>query len=434
PGDTVTYTVVYGLPGAGPLTGITITDTLPANTSYVSGSGVPPPDAGWGPDPGPPVRLRWSLPGGPTAGGAAREVRFSVSVDWGNEPFDPGSGFQGATEGSRLANVATVDYGGAGCAPDAWSSGQASAVVRRYLMWLIGDQDLLMTSRIGMPDDEIIYETFVRNESFTKTWWNVRVWDTVPATLGVWGGQYGFDDPCMGWTMTPTGCAAASPGWYSSSPGKDVLTWKIDLPPRATMTLRWKARVAGSAVNGDTALNLVSVMAEGQLGLNGSGSARAPRSFVHLAPIMLRTTYFSYVGHSAHVGCTGDFLINFYPLNKATDFEFRKIEYNNVPYALTGGVSASINTFVGTCVAGFPESMGGNPGCKVERIPAQYYRACSVVIEPYTYAYKLTSNAPVIWMYMWANGWSSGDSITYLPSTTLSFSGWTLYTWRRGLS
>jgi len=434
PGDTVTYTIFYGRPGAAALSGVTVFDTLPLDTTYIAGSGVPAPDPGWDPDIGPPLRLRWALPGTGTAGGATQEVRFSVSVDWGNEPYDPGSGYQAAVEGVRLGNRANVEYLGASCAARTHTSGEVGPTVRRYLMWIIGDQDLLFAGRVGMPDDEVVYEMFVSNESASRTWWDVTFWDTVPSELTVWGDSLGFDDPCVGWTMTPTACAAASPGWYAPGPGTSVLTWTIDLPPRATMSIRWKGRVGANAQDGSTALNIMAMMAKGRQGVGGSGSARAPRAFVHLAPIVLRTTYFSYVGHSASTGCSGDFIINFYPLNKSTDFEFRKLEYNNVPYATVGGVSASINTFVGSCVAGFAESLLGSPGCKVERVPAQYYRECGWVAEPYTYAYKLTSNAPVIWMYMWANGWNSGDCITFLPSTTLSFAGWTLYTWRRGLS
>ena len=60
PGDTVQFTVFYGRPGAGSLTSITITDTLPPYTHYVVGSATPPPDVGFDPDWGPPPRLQWS--------------------------------------------------------------------------------------------------------------------------------------------------------------------------------------------------------------------------------------------------------------------------------------------------------------------------------------------------------------------------------------
>ena len=58
----------------------------------------------------------------------------------------------------------------------------------------------------------------------------VHIWDTVPAELDAWGPNLGFDDPCAGWTMTPTGCAAATPGRVVGG-GRTVLTWTLDMPP-----------------------------------------------------------------------------------------------------------------------------------------------------------------------------------------------------------
>lgn len=436
PGDTVSYTVTYGRPGAAS-TGVVVTDTLPADTHYLAGSGIPAPDAGWDPDPGPPVRLRWTLPGGVTTGGATAEVRFQATVDWGNgEAFEPGSGNQGAIEGARLDNTATAEFAGSGCASATKVSPPVGAVVRRYLMWKVADQDMLFAPRLGMPDDEIIYSIFMRNESPSKTWWNISVWDTVPQELDVWSGSAGLFDACAGsWTMTPAGgCAVGAPGWLAS-PARTLLTWKVDLPPGMTVELQWKAlvRVAGITA-GMTAISKVSVQelgAPGQAG--GTGSARAPRTFVHLAPIVLRTVYFSYVGQADQsTSCGGapfgGLMINFYPLNKAANFELRKLFYDGVAFAATGGKSASITALQGTCAGGYTD--GGTPGCGPERAPSQYWWPPPCPATPNAALYKLTANVPVLWMLMPETG-AGGDAFTYLPATTLTHAGYTLYSYRR---
>ncbi|MEK7764601.1 MAG: hypothetical protein AAB368_00050, partial [bacterium] len=56
PGDTVSFTIFYGRPGAAAtLSGIDIIDSLPPYMHYVGGSAIPPPVAGWDPAPGPPL-------------------------------------------------------------------------------------------------------------------------------------------------------------------------------------------------------------------------------------------------------------------------------------------------------------------------------------------------------------------------------------------
>jgi len=239
PGDTVRYTIYYGRPGAA-LAGVVVMDSMPPDTHYVVGSGAPTPDPLWDPDPGPPARLRWTLPGGAVAGGPTSSISFSLTPDWGNgEVFEPGSGDQGAVEASRIANTANVEFVGSGCPSPTMTSNVADLSVRRYTMWMVSDQDILFAPRVGYPDDEVVYTIYVHNPA-TKTWWNVSVWDTVPAQLDVWAPGYGFDDPCTGWTMTPSGCAAALPGKLTTG-GTTIITWKLDMPPGFTLEMRWKA-------------------------------------------------------------------------------------------------------------------------------------------------------------------------------------------------
>jgi len=244
PGDTINYTITYGMPGTAVISEVIVFDTRPDYTHYITGSGSPAEpaiDAN---------RLQWTLPGAdPIAtGGATREMSFSLTVDWGNDPFDFGSGLfdQAAPENERLANQAQVFWSNAPAGCNTVVTPAAETVVRRFMFWKVADNDILFSSSLGQPPDEIIYEIFIRNISPTKTWWNVNVWDTVPATeLDVWCPGCGLYDPCVGWTMTPSGCAAASPGKLLTGAKSDVtlLTWKLDLPPGATLTLRWKAQV-----------------------------------------------------------------------------------------------------------------------------------------------------------------------------------------------
>jgi uncharacterized repeat protein (TIGR01451 family) len=71
PGQQLTYTLCYSNAGQQPATGVVITDTIPANTTYVPGSATPSPSSG--PDP-----LIWDI--GTLAGGASGCVTFAVQI------------------------------------------------------------------------------------------------------------------------------------------------------------------------------------------------------------------------------------------------------------------------------------------------------------------------------------------------------------------
>jgi uncharacterized repeat protein (TIGR01451 family) len=447
PGDTVTYTIYYGRQGTS-LNSIEIFDTIPPYTHYVIGSGAPAPDAAWGtPNIGPPQTLKWTVPGPlPVAGGPTGMVTFSVTLDWGNgESFEPGSGDVGAPEGPGLNNSASAIYDGLGCGQKAWGA-SVGLTVRRYLFWKLGDNDVVFAGRVGQPDDEIVYSIFVKNVSATKTWWSVHIWDTVPPELNVWppDAGYGFEDPCVGWTMTPTGCAAAAPG-VKLGGGKTVLTWELDLPPLMTIELRWKARISATAKAFSTAVNQASILEWGQSGIvGGTGNSIKPKVFTHLANVVLRTTYLSYVGHGSaneKWGECDDFIV-FFPMNKATDFELRGIEYSLAGFPVAGGVSASIGPLIGTCTGGL--FCPASTGCGAERAPTHYsrytefcapnsgpYSSISACVFPYHYIYKMVSNAPVLWQVFPVNETQFDDGHTFTPSTSLNFSGMMHYTYLR---
>ncbi|MEK7766108.1 MAG: hypothetical protein AAB368_07705, partial [bacterium] len=424
-------------------------DTLPAYMHLLPGS-VPPPDPGWDPDPGPPARLRWTiLPPFPASGGPTAAITFTTTVDWGNgESFEPGSGDIAAPEGAFLFNAAQMawDPPGPGECGVGHVSNQPATVVRRYLFWMTGDNDVLFAPKFGQPDDEIVYELTVRNVSASKTWWNVRLWDSVPGLLDPFAPNQGVEDPCVGWTMTPSGCAAAAPGW-SAAGGGLLLTWTLDLPPSATLTLRWRGKLVPVAPQGSVVSNKASVMAEGSPGrVNGTGSAGAPRNFTHEANVVLRTTYVSYVGwagdDSAFFSCAGfTYWISFYPLNKAADFALYKkwccaaapCDTTCSGFALNGGVSPPIDVLAGTCTGG--PAVDWETGCKVERAPARFVPAAMagafVPSQPHQFLHKLVSNCPLLWELSTCGPKNSADADTYVGTSNLSFCGLITYTWLR---
>ncbi len=447
PGDTVAYTITYGKPGTAAISNFIVMDTLPPYAHYVAGSAVPAPDVGWDPDPGPPLRLRWTRPGAAPAGGATTEIRFSVTVDWGNgEAFEPGSGDQGAPEGVRMGNRAQVFPEGSDCTA-AFVTGQVNTVARRFLFWKEADNDVLFSASYGQSPDEITYTLVIRNMSTLKTWWNTDVWDTVPAELDVWCAGCGFDDPCVGWTMTPGGCAAATPGRMIAG-GATILTWRLDLPPAMTLALRWRAHVRGSTTAGATSLNRASIMARGLTGIvTGTGHSGPPRVFTHEAPILLPTTYTSYLGFgtaedfawACPKACPdGDmpliettYWIAFYPLNKKADFSMYQQLHFADAFADFGGVSPPISAFAGGCLVATPDWVNG---CKAERAPAIFRPAAYASCPGFTRTrnlYKLVANSPLIWELLTAVLDDPNDQGTYTGTTSLTYAGYTAYSFAR---
>ncbi len=442
PADTLTYKLYYGRPGTADISQIEIIDSLPSYTHYVGGSAVPAPDVGWAPNPGPPLMLRWTIPGPiPVAGGLTSEVSFQLTIDWGNgEAFEPGSGNVAAPEGSRLVNRAAAYYSGPAC-----SVGIApltSTVVRRFLFWMLGTNDLLFSSSIGEAPDEIIYSIYIRNLSSKKGWYDISLWDTVPDELNVWDIDCGFDDPLIGWTMTPTG---AAPGFPKPTVvgGNTILDWRLDMLPDATIELRWKAKVKPTAPGGSQAMNKISLLAFGRPNtVNGTGSSIIPKGFTHLAPIALPTTYISYVAYSAQIDDGGPgFFIDFFPLNRKTQFQLFGVQYDGTSSFVTnGGVSDTISCQIGDCIGGFGGNSGctlgsgaipggGRAGCGGERVPAVYDPLWTPPIAPFNFIYKVVSNSPLVWQLLTHVSDCNQDRQTYAPSSTINYRGWLHYTW-----
>lgn len=84
PGATITYTIVATVAGSGSVNGLTITDNIPADTSYASGSmtlgGAPLSDA-VDADAGDYNGTRISVALGTVAGGQTRTVTFRTTID-----------------------------------------------------------------------------------------------------------------------------------------------------------------------------------------------------------------------------------------------------------------------------------------------------------------------------------------------------------------
>jgi len=267
--------------------------------------------------------------------------------------------------------------------------------------------------------------------------------------MDAWCAGCGFNDPCTGWTITPSGCSAASPGRVLTGGSTTVLTWKMDLPPAATMTVQWHSQVKATTPAGATAINIASILEYGKPGIaGGTGTSVSPRNFTHLALIVLRTTYVSYVGYAANCTCNNKcaasgFHIDFFPLNQQAQIELYGIEYSGAGWATTGGVSQSIGCLIGDCLNGFPGaasctlgngaiSGGGSAGCKVERIPARYepsawYLACPTF--PFNFVYKIVANAPMDWQLQTIQPACNMDWAIFSPGSTMSFQGFKLYTW-----
>ncbi len=460
PGDTVTYTIYYATPGVVTLSSLELFDTIPSYMTVLQNSttwfeNINPPAAY---KPGPPASLLWSIPGPINpAGGATREVMFRATVDWQNEPVESNSGSEAAPEGAFLFNQARVvwDPQGAGC-PSGGNSNRVSTVVKRYLFWVLGDQDVMFAPKAGQDADQITYSLYVKNLSDSRTWWNVRIWDTVPELIDVWAYNMGFNDPFAGWTMTPTGAAAGNPGVIVSGTNT-LLTWTTDVPPGFTLELKFKGQLKSDAEPGDRILNKALIMALGDWPkIDGTGPAKRPRVFRHEATVVLRTTFVSYVGYAGSDdawtnyddGCaTPLYFISFYPLNKATNLSvFRKLCCSGgtapcdpacTSFAEFGGVSPRIDQYAGRCEGtDFPGDWEG--GCAAERAPARYmpspYSAGYTMGNPplpFNFLHKLVATAPLVWEVATCLTHTGMDADTFTGASSMNFIGYITYTWLR---
>jgi len=429
PGDTMTYTIYYGRPGVANLQNLVIIDTQPPYTHWNGVASVLP-DPGWDPNWGPPPKLRWTLfpVSVPVAGGPTGRITFQMTMDWGNgESFEPGSGDIAAPENMSLWNNATGIFPNLAAGQQAHQSNNARTTVMRFLFWKLGDRDVIYNNSPSAID-EITYSIFIKNMSPTKTWWGVSIWDSVPLQVNPWAVDCGLEDPCVGWTMTPSGCVAGGGGRVISG-SQTIITWKLDMPLYMTLTVRWKAKVAAYAQAGQTCINKTSIMEYGKSNIvDGTGHSIIPRNFTHVAPVILRTTYVSYVSwnsESCFDAKDNWYFIVMYPLHPSSAFQLFRLK---VATSCVTGPYASIVT----PAPPLPCNSWPGPGCNVgiERQP-QYYGPSPDCVEPVMDYYKLVSNAPILWEMSPDMDEINQDSMMYSTFTTMSFRGYTCYTYRR---
>ncbi|HDQ72784.1 MAG TPA: DUF11 domain-containing protein, partial [Chloroflexi bacterium] len=111
-GDTITYTISYANTGGASATGVIVSDTIPANTTYVTGSmaindgagsgwvaltDADDGDAGHWSSAGSAIGVAPGVVSGTLEPGESGQIRFAVTVD------------PGTPEGARIGNVARID-------------------------------------------------------------------------------------------------------------------------------------------------------------------------------------------------------------------------------------------------------------------------------------------------------------------------------------
>ncbi|HKZ47229.1 MAG TPA: SdrD B-like domain-containing protein, partial [Thermoplasmata archaeon] len=179
PGDEVTYTITYTNSGTGEATDVTIVDTLPAFTTFVSAS--PAPDSNVG------GVLTWNI--GSVTGGSGGSITVTVEVD------------AGTADGTVLTNGVTLDYDDANGNPQGQQGDSVDVSVTAPVMTFSKTSDVTTAD----PGDTITYTLSFTNYGSGDAS-GVVVVDTIPAD---------------------TTFVTASP--YPDDVTGDVLTWYVGL-------------------------------------------------------------------------------------------------------------------------------------------------------------------------------------------------------------
>ena len=218
-GDVVRYVITVENAGATPHTNVVVQDAIPAGTTYVAGSAIPPQTSG--PDP-----LAWILPS--LAGGEARTFIFDVTVD---------DGMAGQTIGGNVAAVASDQQSDPGVTPPTWPPGGGGVLPAPDLAIVKTAEDLN-----GAPlyeGDAIRYAITVTNVS-TQTHTGVVVTDGIPISTTYVAGS-------------------ATPPQAS---GPDPLVWIAgDLPPGEARVFTFQVTVDEGAA-GRTITNQAQVISD----------------------------------------------------------------------------------------------------------------------------------------------------------------------------
>jgi uncharacterized repeat protein (TIGR01451 family) len=154
PGDTIVYTIIYYNTGGGIATNVTVVDTIPADTTYVSSS------PGYNGSLG--DTYTWNL--GTVGAHSSATITITVTVD------------SGTPDGTTLHNEATLDYDDANGYPYPQKTDYVNVTVIAPILNITKIADVPSAD----PDDEIIYTIeFVNSGSGNAT--NIWINDTIPA-------------------------------------------------------------------------------------------------------------------------------------------------------------------------------------------------------------------------------------------------------------
>ena len=207
PGTTVTYTLTYSNKGSATATGIILTDTLPANVTYIANSASPAPSSVSG------QQLEWLLPD--LGAGRKGFATFKVQVN------------DDLRDGTILTNSALV------------ASNTTGQVGDSYDISVTSKPDLLLSKRLNgvaqaIPGQTLSWDITVENRG-SDTASNVVITDTLPANT----------------TWVDTGSGSHSMG---------VISWgPFVLGPNTSTTVQAKATVASVLANGTLLDNSVQV-------------------------------------------------------------------------------------------------------------------------------------------------------------------------------
>ncbi|HEV3474042.1 MAG TPA: hypothetical protein VG602_01580 [Actinomycetota bacterium] len=242
PGDTISYSVVVTNAGPDPVTGITLSDPTPADTTYVAGSaevnGAPVADDPTG-DPNPFEPTPFPLPDLPA--GNAHTVVFDVTVD---------AGVANCTE---VSNVATVDAADEDPASDL--SDDAVHTVSDAAPTLAVTKTATPAEATEVrPGDTITYSVKVENTAAgtDAIACDVEFSDPTPANTEYVAGSAKDDG-----TAVPDG-----PGPGSTNPFETAYPLSADdLDPGDSATLEFQVRVASAAADGTVVTNTAQALA-----------------------------------------------------------------------------------------------------------------------------------------------------------------------------
>jgi uncharacterized repeat protein (TIGR01451 family) len=244
PGAVVTYTISYANNGDASATGVTISDTIPASTTYVAGSLAIDTGSGWvslsdavdsdaGQYVSPTISVQPGALSGTLTAGEMGQIRFAVTVD------------SGAPEGSNIGNIARMD------------SNQMSPQNSNLFST---DISPLSITKIGNPSiatagqTAIFTTTYSNNGSLTLT--NISLVDSIPANTELISGTVTIDGMDSVEYSTDNGVS-----WSSSFTNPAFVTdirWnRANLPISQTGAVNFQVKL-GNPLPADTTIQNIA--------------------------------------------------------------------------------------------------------------------------------------------------------------------------------